>query len=72
MDAVIGRRTPLMQVVLKRDEGIWKYHYSKSELTDEQLREMIKRNPPDPDAIYLPPPSPASRAEQPYSLLSSR
>jgi len=53
MDAVIGRRTPLMQVVLKRDEGIWKYHYSKSELTDEQLREMIKRNPPDPDAFYL-------------------
>ena len=48
-----SRRKPFQQIVFINDGGSWKYHYSKYELTKEQLKEMIKRNPMDADAYFL-------------------
>ncbi len=48
-----SRRKPFQQIVFINDRGSRKYHYSKYELTKEQLKEMIKRNPMDADAYFL-------------------
>lgn len=48
-----SRRIPFQQIIFVKDGADWKYHYSKFELTEEQLEEMIKQNPADADAYYL-------------------
>lgn len=48
-----SRRIPFQQIIFVKDGGNWKYHYSKFELTEGQLEEMIKQKPADADAYYL-------------------
>ena len=48
----LSKRIPVDQVVLKRDEGIWKIHYSRINLTKEQLIDTIRGNPQSAWAYY--------------------
>jgi hypothetical protein len=53
VDVGPGLRTPLQQMMLKKDSGIWKIHCSKLFLNnEEQLRKIINKNPSDADAYY--------------------
>ncbi|MBN1621533.1 MAG: hypothetical protein JW871_02965 [Endomicrobiales bacterium] len=49
----VDNRVPAQKVVMKKDENIWKYHYDKSVLTEEQLIEILRKNHNDADAYYL-------------------
>ncbi len=46
-------RVPVGQIILKRENGIWKYYYNKYELSENELTNMIKKNPNDPSLYYL-------------------
>jgi tetratricopeptide (TPR) repeat protein len=48
----IGKRTPFIEIVMKKDEGIWKYDYDKYSFTEKQLIEAIRKNPKDASAYY--------------------
>jgi len=47
------KRGAFQQIILKKDEGIWKYHYSKWELTIDQLTEELRKNPQNTSLVYL-------------------
>lgn len=51
--ANVLKRYPVDQIMLKKENGIWKYRYSMHEITQEQLIEAIKKNPKDASAYYL-------------------
>ena len=46
------KQYPVEQVILKNDDGIWKYYYSMYDLTWEQLIEAIRKNPNDASLYY--------------------
>ena len=48
----IGKRIPFQQLILKKEDGTWKYSHSKYELTEEQLIETVTKNPYDASALY--------------------
>ena len=49
----LGKQYPVDQVILKKDDGIWKYYYSIWELTKEQLIECLRTNPEDISLYYV-------------------
>ncbi len=48
-----GKRVPFQQVILKKQDGIWKFHYSKWELSIKQLTEELRENPKNVSVYYL-------------------
>lgn len=46
------KRIPFQQVILKKDNGIWKFSHSKHDLTEDQLIAAITKNPYDASAIF--------------------
>ena len=48
----LKRRIPFQQVILKKENNIWKYSHSKHELTEDQLVAAITKNPFDASAIF--------------------
>ena len=48
----LKRRVPFQQVILKKDNSIWKYSHSKHELTEDHLIAAITKNPYDASAIF--------------------
>ncbi|MHC4757799.1 MAG: tetratricopeptide repeat protein, partial [Planctomycetota bacterium] len=46
------KRVPFQQVILKREDNIWKFSNSKYEFTEDQLIEKIRENPYNASAIY--------------------
>jgi hypothetical protein len=48
----LSKRIPGDQIILKRDEGVWKIHYSRGDLTKEQLVDAIRENPQSAWAYY--------------------
>ncbi|MCH9022968.1 MAG: hypothetical protein IID32_09410 [Planctomycetes bacterium] len=49
----IGKQSPLQQIIFKKDEGIWKYHYSMWELSKEQLVERLRAHPENTSLYYI-------------------
>ncbi|MBN1621534.1 MAG: hypothetical protein JW871_02970 [Endomicrobiales bacterium] len=47
-----GRKAAGDQIVLRRDNGVWKIDYSRSELSIEQLIEVLEQNPDTAWAWY--------------------
>lgn len=48
----LSKRVPGDQIILKRDEGIWKINYSRGDLTKEQLIDAIREDPQSAWAYY--------------------
>lgn len=48
----LSKQTPVDQFMMKKDGGIWKFHYAVSLLTKEQLTETIKKDPETAWAYY--------------------
>ena len=48
----LGKQHPVDQVILKKDDGIWKYYYSMAELPKGVLIENLKNNPEDTDLYF--------------------
>ena len=48
----ISRRTPFQQIIMKKDERIWKYEYDKFVFTEEQLIETIRETPDEAWPYY--------------------
>ena len=48
----LSKRIPGDQIVMKRENGIWKVHYSRGELTREDLVGVIRENPQTAWAYY--------------------
>ncbi|MCK5607843.1 hypothetical protein KAR91_38540 [Candidatus Pacearchaeota archaeon] len=46
------KRIPFEQIILKHNGEMWKYHYSKWELTEDQLIEDIRNNPLEASGYY--------------------
>lgn len=46
------KRIPFQQVILIRENSVWKYVKSKYELTEDELVTIIRENPYDASAIY--------------------
>ncbi len=47
----VGRR-PFIEIVMKKDQGVWKYNYDKYSLTEKQWIDKIRQNPKDASAYY--------------------
>ena len=60
----LSKRTSVDQIILKRDYGIWKIHYSRGELTKEQIENMIRESPKTAWAYYYF--ATKTQAENPY------
>jgi len=50
---VSRKRGAFQQIILKKEEGLWKYHYSKWDLTIDQLTEELKKNLLNTSLIFL-------------------
>jgi len=61
---LLSKRTSVDQIILKRDEGIWKIHYSREELTKEQIENVIRESPKTAWAYYYF--GTKTQAENPY------
>lgn len=48
----LAKRIPGDQIILKKDENVWKIHYSRGDLSKEQLIDTIKKNPQTAWAYY--------------------
>lgn len=48
----LGKQIPVDQVILKKDDGIWKYHYSMRELKIDELVKRLRENPEDADLYF--------------------
>jgi tetratricopeptide (TPR) repeat protein len=60
----LSKRTSVDQIILKRDSGIWKIHYSRGELTKEQIENVIRESPKTAWAYYYF--GTKTQAENPY------
>lgn len=46
-------RVPTGQIILKKKDGMWKYHYNKYELSEDKLIKMIRQKTNDNSLYYL-------------------
>jgi hypothetical protein len=51
--AGVGKNMPFNQIMLRKQDGSWKYHYSRNSLTIDELIQEIKKYPDDASLYYL-------------------
>lgn len=49
----LDKQSPSKQIIFKKDEGIWKFHYSMWELSKEQLVERLRSQPENTSLYYI-------------------